>query len=220
MINIVLLGPPGAGKGTQAQMLASELNLMHLSTGDMLRQEIGLSTELGLLAKTYMDEGKLVPDQLVVDIVKKRINEYIDTSGFVFDGFPRNITQAKVLNDLFVMKGYKNPYVINIQVDDKVIIDRLSGRLYCSQCGSVYHIKYALPRIDELCDNCGIKLSQRDDDNANIVRDRLNVYKNETHSLLEYYEMLGNLFNVDGVGDVSDVFGKIMETLVDYIEKQ
>jgi adenylate kinase len=212
-MRVVLLGPPGAGKGTQAAKLVEKYNIPHISTGDIFRKNLKEKTPLGLKAKEYMDKGLLVPDELVVEIVKDRLTESDCKSGFLLDGFPRTVVQADALAIELEKMGISLDGVINIQVRDEVLIDRLTGRLVCKSCGNTYHVKYNAPKQDSVCDNCGGELYTRDDDKVETVVNRLEVYKNQTEPLIEYYEQKGLLKTIDGELSTDEVFHKICEAL-------
>lgn len=186
-MRIVLLGPPGAGKGTQAVRLVEKYNIPHISTGDIFRKNLKEKTKLGLKAKEYMDKGLLVPDELVVDIVKSRLMEDDCKEGFLLDGFPRTVEQADALEAELNKLGWKLDGVINIEVKDEVLIDRLTGRLVCRKCGATYHSKFNKPKQEDVCDVCGGELYTRDDDKVETVKNRLDVYKNQTQPLIDYY---------------------------------
>lgn len=212
-MRIVLLGPPGAGKGTQAVRLVEKYNIPHISTGDIFRKNLKEKTELGLKAKEYMDKGLLVPDNLVVDIVKDRLMENDCNNGFLLDGFPRTVEQAEALEkELENLKINLNG-VINIEVKDETLIDRLTGRLVCKSCGATYNAKFNKPKKDKVCDICGGELYTREDDKEDTVKNRLKVYKNQTQPLIDYYEKKGMLTTIDGELGSDIVFVKICEAL-------
>lgn len=212
-MRIVLLGPPGAGKGTQAVRLVEKYNIPHISTGDIFRKNLKEKTKLGLKAKEYMDKGLLVPDDLVVDIVKSRLMEDDCKEGFLLDGFPRTVEQADALETELNKLGWKLDGVINIEVKDEVLIDRLTGRLVCRQCGATYHSKFNKPKQEDVCDVCGGELYTRDDDKVETVKNRLDVYKKQTQPLIDYYTKKGMLKTIDGEADTDTVFNKICEAL-------
>lgn len=212
-MRIVLLGPPGAGKGTQAVKLVDKYNIPHISTGDIFRKNLKEKTELGLKAKEYMDKGLLVPDNLVVDIVKDRLMENDCNNGFLLDGFPRTVEQAEALEkELENLKINLNG-VINIEVKDETLIDRLTGRLVCKSCGATYNAKFNKPKKDKVCDICAGELYTREDDKEDTVKNRLKVYKNQTQPLIDYYEKKGMLTTIDGELGSDIVFVKICEAL-------
>ncbi len=192
-MRIILLGLPGAGKGTQAKILAEELNIPHISTGDILRQASEDRTPLGLKAKEYMDKGHLVPDDLIIDLIKERIKREDCKKGFLFDGFPRTIPQAEALEKISNIDK-----VINLKVEDEVAIERLSGRRTCKGCGALYHIIYLPPKRERICDRCGGELIIREDDKKEAILKRLEVYREETQPLIKYYRKKGLLIIIDG----------------------
>ena len=207
-MRIVLLGPPGAGKGTQAAKLVEKYNIPHISTGDIFRKNLKEKTKLGLKAKEYMDKGLLVPDELVVDIVKERLMEDDCVKGFLLDGFPRTVEQADALEEELNKLKLKLDGVINIEVRDEILIDRLTGRLVCKKCGATFHEKFNKPKKEAICDICGGELYTRDDDKVETVKNRLDVYKNQTQPLIDYYTKKGMLKTIDGEADTDTVFGK------------
>ncbi|MBN2064777.1 MAG: adenylate kinase [Sedimentisphaerales bacterium] len=195
---VIFLGPPGAGKGTQCKFIVDTYGLKHLSSGDILRRERSEGTDLGKEAQGYMDSGKLVPDDLIVAMMMKEIAACGDLSGFVFDGFPRTIGQAKELDKAMAQAGKKIDVVLNLQVDDSLLEERVCGRRSCLKCGAAYHVKYMAPKVAEQCDNgCG-KLSQRADDTAETVKNRIAAYHAQTAPLVEYYNEQGNVKSVNG----------------------
>lgn len=212
-MKIVMLGAPGAGKGTQAKMIAERYQIPHISTGDIFRMNIKNGTELGKEAKTYMDAGKLVPDELTVKILLDRVSNEDCKNGYVLDGFPRTIPQAEVLTDALNKLDDKIDYAINVDVPDENIVNRMGGRRSCPSCGQVYHVVHMPPKQDGVCDKCGAGLVQRDDDKPETVSQRLNVYHDQTQPLIEYYEKAGVLKNVDGTKDQKEVFEAITEIL-------
>ncbi|WP_058485946.1 adenylate kinase [Defluviitalea phaphyphila] len=212
-MRIIMLGAPGAGKGTQALLLSKKFNIPQISTGDIFRMHIKNKTELGKKAKEYMDKGLLVPDDLVVEIVKNRLIEEDCKNGFILDGFPRTIPQAEELDKALEEMGIKLDKAINVNVPDDNIIVRMAGRRVCKKCGASYHIKYNKPSQEGICDECGSNLVQRDDDKEETVKKRLNVYHEQTRPLIEYYEKMGILLTVDGVGDVDEINNRIQKAL-------
>jgi len=188
MMHIILLGPPGAGKGTQAKRLAERLKLPHISTGDLLRQNVSNQTELGCQAKDYMNKGLLVPDKLVAEMLKDRFSQPDTKTGFILDGYPRNLNQAETLDKMLTGLGIEVDLAIYLDSSEGVIIQRLAGRLVCKNCGMNFHATNMPPKIKGICDNCQGKLYQRDDDKEKTVRKRLEVYRKETASLIDYYE--------------------------------
>ena len=212
-MKIVMLGAPGAGKGTQAQMLAKKYDIPHVSTGDIFRMNIKTGTELGLEAKKYMDQGLLVPDELTVRILLDRVAKDDCKNGYVLDGFPRTIPQANVLEDALTKLGDKIDYAINVDVPDENIIRRMGGRRACLACGATYHIEHVPPKKEGICDKCGQELVLRDDDKPETVKNRLQVYKEQTQPLIDFYTERGVLHNVDGTKDMNEVFEAIVAIL-------
>jgi len=196
-MQIVLLGPPGAGKGTQAEALVKKLLIPHISTGEMFRAAITNNTELGREAKDYLDRGQLVPDEVTIGIIKDRIAQPDCREGFLLDGFPRTITQAEALEELLAARGGLTA-ALNISVDVEKLVTRISGRRMCSRCGMIYHLLYNAPEKENACDACGGPLYQRDDDKEETVKNRLRVYEAQTAPLIEYYKKKGLLHTVDG----------------------
>jgi len=211
-MRMILLGPPGAGKGTQATILSATLKIPHISTGDIFRANIKGGTDLGLLAKSYIDAGKLVPDDVTVGIVANRLNEKDCESGFIMDGFPRTIPQAQMFDEMLDRLGRKVDVVINITVDDDVIINRLSGRRMCS-CGKTYHIKNNPPKIEGICDVCNSPLYIRDDDKEETIKERLKTYHKQTSPLIDYYQKKGLLRNFDGSKPIEVTTQEILDSL-------
>lgn len=212
-MKIIMLGAPGAGKGTQAKKIAAKYHIPHISTGDIFRANIKNNTELGKKAKTYMDQGLLVPDELVVDLVVDRVNQEDCKEGYVLDGFPRTIPQAEALTEALAKMGQKVDYAIDVNVPDENIVNRMGGRRACVGCGATYHIAYAPTRKEGVCDTCGSELILRDDDKPETVQKRLNVYHEQTQPLIDYYTNAGILKTVDGTVDIEDVFQAIVEIL-------
>lgn len=212
-MKIIMLGAPGAGKGTQAEMLAEKYDIPHVSTGDIFRMNIKNGTELGMEAKTYMDQGLLVPDELTVRILLDRVAQDDCKKGYILDGFPRNIPQANVLEEALSKLGEKIDYAINVEVPDENIIRRMSGRRACLTCGATYHIENVPPKKEGICDKCGQELVLRDDDKPETVGNRLQVYKEKTQPLIDFYDKKGILHNVDGTKDMKEVFEAIVAIL-------
>ena len=208
MVNLVLLGAPGAGKGTQAKMLAGKYGILHISTGDILRENVSNNTELGKKAKEYMDKGELVPDTVLIDIIKDRLSKPDTDNGFLLDGYPRTIPQAVALDYIFGQLGKRLDVVIDIKVQDEELVARLAGRRMC-KCGASYHVKFNPPKRDGICDVCSGELYQRDDDTESSVKTRLVAYYNQTHPLIDYYTDKGLLRTVSGTGGIEDIFGEI-----------
>lgn len=212
-MKIVMLGAPGAGKGTQAKMIASKYHIPHISTGDIFRANIKEGTELGNKAKGFMDQGLLVPDELVVDLVVDRLTWDDAKEGYVLDGFPRTIPQAEALTKALAEKNEVLDHAINIEIPDQNIIERMGGRRACVACGATYHIVNIPPQIEGKCDKCGAELILRDDDKPETVRKRLEVYHDQTQPLIDYYGNEGVLKEVDGTVDMADVFAAICKIL-------
>ena len=212
-MKIIMLGAPGAGKGTQAKKIADKYQIPHISTGDIFRANIKEGTELGKKAKSYMDQGQLVPDELTLELIMDRFQNPDCKNGYVLDGFPRTIPQAEALTEALAKKGETIDYAINVEVPDENIINRMGGRRACLACGSTYHIVYAPNRVEGICDRCGGKLVLRDDDKPQTVKNRLNVYHNQTQPLIEYYTRQGKLAEVDGTQSMEDVFNAIVKIL-------
>ena len=212
-MKIIMLGAPGAGKGTQAKKIAAKFSIPHISTGDIFRANIKNGTELGKKAKTYMDQGLLVPDELVVDLVVDRVNQEDCRDGYVLDGFPRTIPQAEALDKALAELGQKVDYAIDVDVPDENIIRRMGGRRACVTCGATYHLEYAPTEKDGICDTCGGGMILRDDDKPETVKKRLSVYHEQTQPLIDYYTNADILKTVDGTADIEDVFRAIVEIL-------
>lgn len=212
-MKLIMLGAPGAGKGTQAKKIAEKYNIPHISTGDIFRANIKNGTELGQKAKTYMDQGLLVPDELVVDLVMDRFAQPDCENGYVLDGFPRTIPQAEVLDAALEKAGAKIDYAINVEVPDENIVNRMSGRRACVACGATYHLVHIPPKAEGICDTCGKELILRDDDKPETVKKRLGVYHEQTQPLIDYYTKKGALVEVDGTVDMEDVFNAIVKIL-------
>ena len=212
-MKIIMLGAPGAGKGTQAKMIADKYKVPHVSTGDIFRANIKNGTELGKEAKQYMDKGLLVPDELTVKILLDRVAQSDCENGYVLDGFPRTIPQAEVLDKALTELGDKIDYAIDVNVPDENIIKRMSGRRACLACGATYHIEHIPPKKEGVCDRCGEALVLRDDDKEETVKNRLNVYHEQTQPLIEYYTGKGILKEVDGTVPMQQVFEAITDIL-------
>ena len=209
-MKIIMLGAPGAGKGTQAKKIAAKYEIPHISTGDIFRANIKEGTELGKKAKTYMDQGLLVPDELVVDLVVDRLQQDDCKKGYVLDGFPRTIPQAESLDAALAKVGDKMEYAIDVNVPDENIVNRMGGRRACVGCGATYHIVYNPTKVEGICDACGEKLILRDDDKPETVQKRLGVYHEQTQPLIDYYTKAGILKEVDGTVDMEEVFQNIV----------
>ncbi|MBQ8247029.1 MAG: adenylate kinase [Lachnospiraceae bacterium] len=212
-MKIIMLGAPGAGKGTQAKMIADKYEIPHISTGDIFRANIKNGTALGMEAKGYMDQGKLVPDELTVKILLDRVAQEDCKNGYVLDGFPRTIPQAEVLDKALTELNDKIDFAINVDVPDENIIRRMSGRRACLNCGATYHIAHVPPKKEGICDRCGNELILRDDDKEETVKNRLTVYHEQTQPLIEFYTAKGVLKDVDGTQDMQVVFENIIACL-------
>ena len=212
-MRIIMLGAPGAGKGTQAKMIAEKYSIPHVSTGDIFRANIKNGTELGMEAKKYMDQGLLVPDELTVKILLDRVAQEDCANGYVLDGFPRTIPQAEVLDKALTELGDAIDYAINVDVPDENIVKRMSGRRACLACGATYHIEHVPPKAEGVCDKCGQELVLRDDDKPETVLNRLKVYHDQTQPLIDFYTNKGVLKTVDGTVDMKDVFNAIVAIL-------
>ena len=209
-MKLILLGPPGAGKGTQAKRIEEALNIVQLSTGDMLRDEVASGSETGKKAKDLMESGNLVPDDMIIGMISSRIDRDDCKNGFILDGFPRTGPQAKALDELFAEKGMTLRYVIEIVADDEAMVERITGRYTCGECGSGYHDKFQQPKVDGVCDKCGsTAFSRRADDNAETVRARLKAYHEQTEPISSYYSEKGILRKVDGMAGINDVTAEI-----------
>lgn len=211
-MRIILMGPPGSGKGTQAAFISKELNIPHISTGDMFRKAISDNTQLGTKAKEYMDTGKLVPDEVTVGIVKERLQEPDCQKGFLLDGFPRTLAQAEALDEIMVALEQKIEAVVDIQVPREALLKRLTGRRMC-KCGASYHVIFSPPAETGRCDKCGEELYQRDDDKEATINNRLDVYSNQTQPLIEFYAKQGLLKTIDGNQEIEKVFQDISGSL-------
>lgn len=212
-MKIIMLGAPGAGKGTQAKMIAEQYGVPHISTGDIFRANIKNGTELGMEAKKYMDQGLLVPDELTVKILLDRVAQADCKNGYVLDGFPRTIPQAEVLDKALSEIGDQIDFAINVDVPDENIVRRMGGRRACLSCGATYHIEHVPPKKEGFCDTCGSELVLRDDDKPETVQNRLEVYHKQTQPLIDFYQAKGILKTVDGTADMKDVFAAIVAIL-------
>ena len=212
-MRIILLGPPGAGKGTQAAGIVEKYNIPHISTGDIFRKNIKEGTELGKKAKGYIDQGLLVPDELTVGLVTDRISQPDCEKGFMLDGFPRNVAQAQHLDKYLKEVGISLDKVVNIEVDKDILVGRAVGRRICKSCGATYHVEFNPPKVDGICDVCGGELYQRADDNEETVSKRIQVYLDETKPLVNYYSEEGIIANINGQQSIDKVFGDIVEAL-------
>jgi adenylate kinase len=212
-MNIVFLGPPGAGKGTQAKILIERYGIPQISTGDMLREHRAKGTELGKKAQEYMDKGQLVPDEIILGMVKKRLSQPDCQKGFILDGFPRTVAQAEALDKLLSEMGKKLDFALALIVPDDLLVERLTGRRTCKICGMMYHIKYKPPKVEGKCDVCGGELYQRPDDNEETVRNRLKVYHEQTAPLIEYYKNKGILREIDGSKSIEEITQHLISIL-------
>lgn len=212
-MKIIMLGAPGAGKGTQAKRIAAKYGIPHISTGDIFRANIKSGTELGKKAKEYMDQGLLVPDELVVDLVIDRFKQPDCEKGYVLDGFPRTIPQAKALDEALEKNGDAVQYAIDVDVPDEDIVNRMSGRRACVNCGGTYHVVTIPPKVEGICDTCGASLVLRDDDQPETVKKRLTVYHDQTQPLIHYYQSKGILKSVDGTKIMDVIFDQIVAIL-------
>lgn len=208
---IILLGPPGSGKGTQAKKISEKLSLPHISTGDLFRENLSKGTELGKKVKSYMESGNLVPDEIVIDMLMSRVAAPDCEHGYLLDGFPRSLPQAEALQKQ--LGSNVKLVVLNIKVDDEAIVKRIEGRMTCDDCGQIYNRYFSPPKTDSVCDLCGGKLSQRSDDNATVIRERLNVYHKQTAPLEGYYQKMGVLHTVNGEQDPNKVFNDLMKSI-------
>jgi len=204
-MRLLLVGPPGAGKGTQAVHLAEHFAIPHISTGDIFRANIKGSTELGLLAKSYMDKGELVPDSVTNDMVADRLTKDDTKNGFLLDGYPRNLDQAKYIDGVLKERGIPLQFVLEFQLDNSEIVKRLSGRRVCKSCGAIFHIIFEKPKTEGICDKCGGELYQRDDDKESVIQNRLDIYDAQTAPIINYYKNLGRLKTISAAGEVSAI---------------
>lgn len=212
-MRLLIMGPPGVGKGTMAAYIKKTYNISHISTGELYREAIARMNSLGTLAKGYLDRGELVPDAVTVDLVKETLKKSEYKEGFLLDGFPRTIPQAQALDDILEEKQWKIDVVLNLTADDETIIERITGRRICSNCGALYHTTNIKPAVDDICDNCGAALFQRPDDNRETVARRLKIYREQTEPLLEYYRRRGLLRDVDAEGTVADNIKEVEKAL-------
>lgn len=208
-MNLILMGLPGAGKGTQAEQIVAKYNIPHISTGDMFRAAMKVETEMGLQAKSFIDKGALVPDEVTIGIVRERLSQEDCVRGFLLDGFPRTVAQASALEEIMKDLGKKIDYVLNINVDSGLLLKRLTGRRICKECGATYHLEFNPPAKADVCDKCGGELYQRSDDNEETVANRLDVNIKQTKPLLDFYEELGYLQSINGEQDINKVFADI-----------
>ncbi|MGH7352401.1 MAG: adenylate kinase [Candidatus Methylomirabilales bacterium] len=209
----ILLGPPGAGKGTQAKMLTERYGVPQVSTGDILRAAVAAGTPLGKEAKTYMDRGALVPDEVVIGIVRDRLGEPDCRKGYLLDGFPRTVAQAEALTRMLKKLGAPLPRVVSLEVGEEELVRRLSGRRTCQACGEPFHVEFHAPRVEGICDKCGGRLIQREDDKEETIRHRLQVYRKQTEPLIGYYQNQGLLKTVNGLGEAGEVLARVSRAL-------
>lgn len=212
-MKLIMLGAPGAGKGTQAKKIAEKYQIPHISTGDIFRANIKGQTELGMKAKSFMDQGMLVPDEITIGMLLDRIHEADCAGGYVLDGFPRTIPQAESLTKALAEMGTGIDYAINVDVPDDNIVSRMSGRRACLNCGATYHVAFNPPKTENVCNTCGQSLVLRDDDKPETVKKRLDVYHQQTQTLIDYYKKAGVLKEVDGTQNMEDVFQSIIKVL-------
>ena len=212
-MHIILLGAPGAGKGTLAKMIARKFDVSHLSTGDILRDNVNRKTYVGNQAKEYMDNGKLVPDDIIIQMVEGRILEKDCKAGFILDGFPRTIKQAEALKLIFDELDIRIDAIFNLEASQETIIERLSGRRTCKNCGAIYHVKNILPKVEDKCDKCGDRLYQRDDDKKDIVKKRLMVYKTQTKKLISYYKKQDSFYEINANKKADEMFAEVCKDL-------
>jgi len=212
-MNLILLGPPGAGKGTQAQMIVERYHIPQISTGDILRKTVKEGTPLGKKAKAFMDQGQLVPDEVVIGIIDGRLRAPDCNPGFILDGFPRTIAQAEALQPILNKMGKSIDHVINVEVDTEELVRRLTGRRTCKNCGAMFHILFHPPKVEGICDRCGGTLYQREDDKEETIRIRLNEYQKQTAPLIQYYQLKNSLRSIQGVGGQEEIFERIIRLL-------
>ena len=215
-MRLLIMGAPGAGKGTQAALIKEAYNIKHISTGDMFRKAISEKTPTGIEAKSYIDQGKLVPYSVTNKLVRERLSEKDCENGFLLDGYPRNLAQAEELDKILKDLGIKLDAVINVSVDDNFLIERITGRRTCTKCGASYHVSFNKPKVEGICDECGSTLIQRPDDSEETIKNRLSVYYEKTKPVLDYYEAQNIVKNVDGIGEINEIFEKIKKELGEF----
>ncbi|MCP5364758.1 MAG: adenylate kinase [Hyphomicrobiales bacterium] len=213
-MNLILLGPPGCGKGTQAKRLEETFAIIQLSTGDMLRAEVSAGSEVGQEAGAIMKAGKLVPDDMIIRIIDSRLDQSDCQKGFILDGFPRTLPQAEALDQMLADKGLKLDHVVSIDVDDEDIVGRICGRFSCAKCGAPYHDSFKQPKVDGVCDECGsTEFSRRADDNAETVKNRLSAYHSQTAPIIQYYDAQGLVRRIDGTGDIDEITERLRKAV-------
>jgi adenylate kinase len=213
MMDLILLGPPGAGKGTQAKMMAGRWSIPQISTGDILRSAVRVGTSLGLEAKEFMDKGELVPDRVVIGIIAERLREEDAAGGFILDGFPRTIPQAEALQVILDDLARNIGHVLSIEVEEEKLVMRLTGRRMCKECGESFHVVFNPPGQEGVCDRCNGELYQRDDDSEDTIRQRFAVYQEQTEPLIAYYKQQGNLRKIEGDGSKEEIFSRIVQVV-------
>ena len=214
-MNLIIMGPPGSGKGTQGKLIAEKYHIPQISTGDILREAVSNGLALGLKARAYMARGELVPDEVVIGIIEDRLMQRNYEKGFLLDGFPRTVAQAEALQRMLGKRGLTIDHVINIEIEAKELISRLRGRRTCSRCGVMYHLLFNPPKKDGICDTCGGSLYQRDDDKEETIRSRLEVYSHQTGPVIQYYASRGLVRSINGVGNIDDIFHRILGAIDD-----
>jgi adenylate kinase len=212
-MNLIFLGPPGAGKGTQAKLVSEKYQMPQISTGDILRQAVKDATAMGKEAQTYMEKGELVPDRVVIGIIEERLQHPDCKGGYILDGFPRTEVQADALGETLKQRESLIDHVVNIEVEDEELVHRLTGRRTCKDCQEPYHLLFSPPKTEGVCDKCGGELIQRKDDQEETIRERLRVYQQQTAPLIAYYQKLGLLRNISGIGEINEIFDRICQVL-------
>jgi len=214
-MHVIIMGPPGSGKGTQGKLIAEKYHIPQISTGDILREAVRHGSALGLKAKAYMVRGELVPDEVVIEIIQERVEQRNCERGFLLDGFPRTVAQANALERMLGKRGLGIDHVINMEIETEELIRRLRGRMTCSRCGAMYHLLFTPPKKEGMCDICGDSLYQRDDDKEETIRSRMEVYSHQTGPLIQYYASQGLVRSVNGVGNIDNIFHRILEAIED-----
>lgn len=220
MLNMLIMGPAGSGKGSMSELIVQKYALTHISTGDMFRAEIGNQTELGVLAKSYIDAGKLVPDDVTIAMVSKRLAQKDCQEGYLLDGFPRSLPQAQAYDEVMKKSNREANIVINLTVDFEALASRIENRRTCKKCGAIYNLKTLPPKVDGICDNCGEHLFQRNDDNRDALKVRLENYDKETAPVIEYYRAKGIVYDIDASQSMSEVFEKIDSIIERHINQE